>query len=339
MGGNALASYGAKRVSKEVAGLMLQGLLERLASLSAEIGLVFRLQPIQSYRMKPDFGDLDLLVENKLFKELTSEQLVAKLASTYQGSMPWVKSGPVLSIGLPLEGGGCLQADLISTPCESFDFSAGYFSWNDLGNLVGRVAHKMGLKFGHDGLWLPMRDGTHLFDEILITRDFKAALHFLGFDANIWESGFDSLEQIYSFVANGSRFSPELYPLENRNHIARVRDRKRPVYMGFLSWLGERQDLKVFEWRSDKSFYLSDVFRSFPASKGAYEASVHELTKSQALKERFNGRVVTAITGLSGKELGHFMGRFKTEYANVINQLETISDDELARVIRAASEA
>lgn len=339
MGGNALASYGAKRVSKEVADSMLQGLLERFASLSAEIGLAFRLQPIQSYRMKADFGDLDLLVENKLFKELTSEKLVAKLASTYKGSIPWVKSGPVLSVGLPLECGGCLQADLISTPCESFDFSAGYFSWNDLGNLVGRVAHKMGLKFGHDGLWLPIRNGTHLFDEILVTRDFKAALHFLGFDANTWESGFDSLEQIYSFVANGSRFSPDLYPLENRNHIARVRDRKRPVYMGFLSWIEEHQDLNFFEWRDDKSFYLSDVFKSFPASKVAYEASLHRLADSQALKARFNGRVVTAITGLSGKELGHFMGRFKTEYAIVLNQLDSISDEELARLIRAASEA
>jgi hypothetical protein len=315
---------------------MLQGLQSRLDALPAGRSVPFRCQPVAAYRQKPDFGDLDLLVESTLFEHITSEQLVAALKPTYQGEMPWIKNGPVLSIGLPLEDGGCLQADLISTPTVSFDFTAGYFAWNDLGNLVGRVAHKMGLKFGHDGLWLPVRDGTHQFFEVLVTRDFRAALRFLGYDDASWQEGFDSLEQIYAFVAAGSRFNADLYPLENRNHTARVRDRKRPVYMGFLNWIDQQQDLNAFQWNSDKSTYLNDIFAAFPASEADYQASLQALAKSQRDKARFNGRVVTDLTGLQGKDLGHFMGQFKNEHATMFENLESVSDDEIASAIKAA---
>ncbi|WP_408601607.1 hypothetical protein [Pseudomonas sp. PLMAX] len=336
MGGNALAPYGAKRVSKEVAGSMLQGLQSNLALLSAAHGITARCEPIRAYRDKPDFGDLDVLVENTLFKVLPSEKIVAALQGFYDAEIPWIKNGPVLSIGLPLEEGGCLQADLISTPAVSFDFSAGYFAWNDLGNLVGRVAHKLGVKLGHDGLWLPMRDGTNLFDEILITHDFEEAIGFLGFDSEAWARGFDSLDQIYAFVVEGSRFNADIYKLENRNHTARVRDRKRPVYMGFLQWVEQKSNLNAFEWNADKSVYLKDIFAAFPETEKLHKASLERLAKTQAMKGRFNGQIVSDLTGLSGKDLGHFMGRFKTDHAALLGSLETVSDAELAAAIKTA---
>lgn len=35
---------------------------------------------------------------------------------------------------------------------EHFNTSLEYLNWNDLGNLIGRIAHKFGLKYGHKGL-------------------------------------------------------------------------------------------------------------------------------------------------------------------------------------------
>ena len=329
MGGNALAPYGAKRVSKAEAETQLGILQKFLLSASGSNELPFRLEPIKAYREKADFGDLDILVSIK------PGQVMELLSNTPLAGQPSIRNGSVVSVGMPLDGGGLLQVDLISAPEHEFDFSAGYFAWNDLGNLVGRIAHKMGIKLGHDGLWLPMRDGTNLFDEILLTRDFSEALDFLGFDSARWRAGFDNVEQIYDYVSKGSRFNPDIFNLDNRNHTARVRDKKRPVYTGFLAWMDERPELKRFDWNPDKSAYLPAIFEGFPQSKGDHSESVARLQKAADTKAKFNGEVVSAQTGLSGKDLGSFIAEFKKSRAEFMESILSKSDDEIGREIRS----
>ncbi|MFX7063789.1 hypothetical protein ABTH87_19220, partial [Acinetobacter baumannii] len=83
------------------------------------------------------------------------------------------------------------QVDLIKTANTSFDFAARYFGLNDFGNLIGRIAHQFGAKFGHLGLLYPIRDvrnNSHLIAEICITSDFSEALDLLGYDAARYET-------------------------------------------------------------------------------------------------------------------------------------------------------
>lgn len=335
MGGNALSSSGATRCSRDVAMHALEDFQSRFAQITGHLGSAARVEPIAAYRQKPDFGDLDVLVDSRVFQSIPPQSVVEALSNTYGSALPWVKNGPVLSVGLPLpDDGQCLQLDLISTPSAEFDFSLGYFSWNDMGNLVGRVAHKMGLKFGHDGLWLPMRDGTNLHDELLVTRNFESALSFLGFDAARWREGFDSLDDIYQFVACGERFNPDLYPLEHRNHTARVRDKKRPVYMGFLRWIETQQTLNRYPWQQDKSAYLPEVMTTFPALQAEYERSLVRLAQSKAVRACFNGEVVTEITGLTGKALGMFMAHFKREQSDGMETLPLLAAEQVRELIR-----
>jgi hypothetical protein len=335
MGGNALAAFGSTRCSRDVALHMLDDFQARFAQITGHLGNAARVEPIAAYRLKPDFGDLDVLVDSRVFQSMPPKSVVEALSNTYGLALPWVKNGPVLSVGLPLRSDDqCLQLDLISTPAAEFDFSLGYFSWNDMGNLVGRVAHKMGLKFGHNGLWLPMRDGTNLHDELLVTRDFEQALSFLGFDAARWLLGFDSLDDIYQFVASGERFNPDLYPLEHRNHTARVRDKKRPVYMGFLQWIEAQRGLRHFDWSEDKALYLQEVMTAFPSLREDYEYSLAKLNQVKAIRACFNGTVVTAITGLTGKQLGQFMAHFKHEHAEGMADLPSLSVEQLHSLIR-----
>lgn len=337
MGGNALSSFGATRCSRDVAASVLEDFQARFARITGHLGSAARVEPIAAYRQKPDFGDLDLLVDSRVFQSMPPQSVVEVLSNEYGTVLPWVKNGPILSVGLPLPvEGQCLQLDLISTPEAEFDFSLGYFSWNDLGNLMGRIAHKMGLKFGHDGLWLPMRDGTNLHDELLVTRNFESALYFLGFDAARWREGFDSLDDIYQFVAGGERFNPDIYPLEHRNHTARVRDKKRPVYMGFLRWIEAQHTLNRYPWQQDKSAYLSEVMAAFPALRAEYDRSLFRLAQSKAIRACFNGEVVAEITGLTGKVLGEFMAHFKREQGDGMVNLPSLSAEQLRELIIVA---
>jgi hypothetical protein len=59
---------------------------------------------------------------------------------------------------LPFQDGNVFQVDLISNPAESFEFASRYFSYNDAGNLVGRLAHARYTSLRHDGLYFYHRD-------------------------------------------------------------------------------------------------------------------------------------------------------------------------------------
>ena len=45
-----------------------------------------------------------------------------------------------------------VQVDYIKSNLEDFDFSKNFFAFNDLGNLIGRIAAQASFSFGFDGL-------------------------------------------------------------------------------------------------------------------------------------------------------------------------------------------
>ena len=329
MGGNALAKHGAKRVSKEVFDLELAKAYLLLESIGDETGIDFRKHCIESYRKKSDFGDIDILVESSLFENIRPENFIAYASHFYEKEIPWIKNGSVLSFGAPLESGGCLQIDLIITPNHSFDFSSAYFAWNDLGNLMGRIAHKMGLKFGHDGLWLPIRKDSRLIDSILVTRNFKAALMLLGYDAERWYEGFDSIEDIFKFVVSSEKFNSDIYLFENRNNKSRTRDKKRPNYNGFLDWVNAQKNLPSYAWNKDKSIYLNEIFEAFPLAMHDFKCALLKDEKKQLFKNNFNGKVVGEITSLSGESLGLFMSKYKKANQSFLAKIEDNPTEDL----------
>lgn len=342
MGGNALKHLGAERLpaaeALRIGALIVERLRERLPE-----GHAHRAALIPAYRSKPDYGDIDLLVSSALFQYHRVEEIAADLGrlSPPHDPLPFVRNGPVLSLGVPLPAGSVFQVDLIAVAEESFEFALGYFAYNDLGNLIGRVAHRMGLKFGHDGLWLPIREGDRLYRTLLVTQHFPSALAVLGFGHQRWLAGFETLEDIYRYVGESERFARHLYPLEHRSHRARVRDAKRSTYSGFLHWLEahpEIPDRMSYPARAScaQDWALQSVFDAFPDMALAYLCAQGELERDKRLRRRFNGELVQWITGLMGRDLGAVMARIRSAYPSQPDFREAVlamSDAELEAMI------
>lgn len=98
------------------------------------------------------------------------------------------------------------------------------------------------------------------------------------------------------------------------SHQARVRDRKRKTYQLFLNWVNdpannvpEREQISKGDLRLQ---WLTKAFKEFPGFRAEYESAQHQLQKSRAARDKFNGEVVRQITGLNGKDLGAFMSDF-----------------------------
>lgn len=295
MGGNAI--HGARRVGADE----YRVLMRRVSAILGQVLPGVRHETIPAYREKLTFGDMDVLVERESLPSDWRHRVAEALRS--QETVP---NGPVCSFEF-----NRFQVDLITSPKAKFDFALGYFSWNDLGNLVGRIAHKFGFKFGHEGLFYPVRDGDHLVADVLVTDEFSGALSLLGFDASRWEQGFDTLEDVFAYVASSDCFDPAQFPLEHRSHRARVRDAKRPTYTKFLAWVDEHGPLCRRAVIAEDM--LRNAFLRFPDFHSRYAAAHEALVRQRAAKERFNGRLVGEWTGLTGPALGQLMAELRSE--------------------------
>lgn len=301
MGGNALAAT-CRRHNKEEYYAKEEEILFALKGLFPHS----RAYPIKAYRSKDSFGDCDVLLESL---DLPSNwiDLVAEVFDSKQV----IKNGNVCSFEYYE-----LQVDIIVTKPEDFNSSAQYFDYNDLGNLVGRIAHSMGLKLGHDGLTYKWRlSDNHVFKEITLLKDWKDILPVLGYSYERYKQGFETLDEMFQFVVSSPFFNKDIYLLHNRNHTSRVRDKKRKTYMSFLKYCEtykqtHEQDINtdiVNYHGSDKRHWLNYLFSSIEGFKEQYEEVQAEYECEQKFKERFNGNLVKEWCGIDGKELGNFM--------------------------------
>jgi hypothetical protein len=253
------------------------------------------LEVIPSYKNKKSFGDIDILYT-------THGDIPLNVSDIEEMFNPneIVRNSSVISFDFEE-----IQVDLIHSARKEYAYALNYMSWNDCGNLVGKLAHQLGLKHGHKGLSLPMRDGNNKFGEIILTMDHELTLKFLGLDVDVFESGFDELEDIFNFISSSKYYNPDLYKLENLNSIAKIRDRKRETYKKFLEY-GERYTGEVSEKITDKDSFLPHILYYF-FKWNEHKEIMDSMISNRAYKEKFNGEIVSSLTGYIGKELGDFM--------------------------------
>ena len=211
------------------------------------------------------------------------------------------------------------QIDIILTPTNEMMFAETYYAFNDLGNLMGRIAHKFGLKYGHNGLWYMLRDDTYLIDEICVSMDVRDVFEFLDYDYDVWRNGFETLEDVFNFVTTSKYFNPDIYLFDQMNHRSRVRDAKRKTYNAFLTWCEEKRktdwkDRTFFKYEKPKSDYIMFIGESFPNFKRDVKNAYAKMLVQQEVQRKFNGEIVRELTGLQNQELGHMMKRLKESF-------------------------
>jgi len=264
---------------------------------------------IPAYSEKESFGDLDCLVVVSAHVADLKEKL-----RTLFNPTDIKKNGGVWSFDYKK-----LQIDIICTSPRLFNSSLHYYSYNDVSNLVGRAAHKMGLKYGHQGLILPVRaDDTHEIGNVELSIDPREMFEFLGYDYDRFQQGFKNLEEIFAYVTTSPYFDKTAFDEENLNHINRVRNRKRPTFTNFVQWLGrpENANISSFTYEKDKTSYIQKALEHFAHnnSKVQLAAILDAHKKREDAKTKFSGKIISEITGLQNRELGEFKSRFTKQW-------------------------
>lgn len=319
MGGNLLKPYGAQRIDRVRYDEVVKEVLGAFKTENVHI------RDIPNYRNKETFGDIDFVYSpfsgrREVYEELLNDSLPVRVLKANVFSI----NGNITSL-LYRE----VQLDFILTEPVYFATAYEYYSYNDLGNLLGKIFRAYGLKFGHKGLMYPVMHGTHKITEIRVTDRMRETLRMLRLDYEVYEAGFNNLSDIFDFVCSSPLFHPSIFALENLNSENKRRDRKRSTYMNFLRYIGvspnedgiikpEISDSGIWQLppkEEDLEQATYDVLITTSLGNSALAEADDELAiYLWTLIERhfINGKVVSeAATGLGvplqGKALGAFL--------------------------------
>jgi len=329
---------GATRMPKEQFDELMKKFVPELEIILSKVeGLLpdekIKFTPVPYYSAKEDFGDLDVLV--KANTDVVRDAVIQHFGFTPIKEM---KKDPNYSTNH-----NCFsflydnfQIDLICTVAD-YETSIAYYSFNDVGNILGRFFHKFGLKYGHQGLIYPLRDERGIRKEILVTKDQTKILEFLGLNPEKWNKGFTTLEDIFEWVATGKYFNPALF--DELSAINEKRDRKRKTFSRFLDWLEETKpkanQTSFFDKIVDEYFpnrLVGTIDEFFGSNVRGEVNKFHiEMERENRIKEKYNGEIVMEITGLKGQELGAFMNKFKIHDDGSFDDYILETDPELIK--------
>lgn len=308
MGGNAFE--GLKRLNKE-------DYNDHFDRISNWLGKWYLHDRTKSYSNKESFGDLDIIVSIDLDDiEKDIDFIQKRMVRDGFHDIEFKKNGNVLSFK------HCnFQTDLIFVDESNFDCARFYYSYNDLHCIIGRVAHKLGVKFGSDGLWHSIKDEGGANElKTLLTKDPNEIYDYLGYSYERYLEGFDSVEDIFEFIASSKYFNKDIFSFENLDHRNRTRNRKRKNYSDFVEWTKNREFKNNYQYDKNKQNYLIKLDQAFPKVFIFDKIERHsEMIRTiKILNKIFNGNLVSKWTGLKGSELGKLMKSFN-EYLESIN--------------------
>ena len=337
MGGNAIKNVqrlnkdAYEKISNEVPLLLLDALGERVIKI------------IKAYSKKENFGDMDLVVESDNLPNNYIEKLIYRF-NLSDGD--YVKNGNIFSFRYrgydTNEKSIEFQIDLIMTKSDKLEIAYNYFNYNDLSNLLGRMTKKLGFKLGHDGLSYIERVNDHIVTNECFSNNYYLALEYLHLDVEQYKKGFETLEDIFKFVASSPFFNPDIYLLHNRNYISRTRDKKRKTYRAFLEYCEKYNDeLNHFPYDNVDDYdgygssnnirieFTQKILEDHPILHYNVLNNRAEFILNSEFKKYFNGNIVGEHFNISGKMLGNVMKCIKNSSINTTEKkIETIKNKE-----------
>ena len=272
--------------------------------LVSRLGYTRRIEALRSFADKASFGDLDCAVEVFEDDSIKWGEFLKELF----GFQPH-KNANVYSF--PVNG---FQVDVLLFSREIYDSALNYYAFEN-GNFVGRLADKLGLSYGHRGLYLQVPlsyfDVTlpaHHFKEILVTRDPDMVYKLLGFDYEQLKKGFNNFLEMAQWVARSRYFAPQLFQYDALNHTNRTRNKKRPVYAEFVEWCASqpaKQSLPSVER------IRCDLLATYTHIGVEMDKHRAKLLKDSERRAKFNGNLIAELKNVAGAELGRFIVAFK----------------------------
>lgn len=310
MGGNLLQG---RRISREEYEILSKEIVEHLNG--------FQIYIPHTVFEKDSFGDIDLLLKDssQVFScQRKLESLGYEITST-GNTFSFLYKG--------------VQIDILPCDKNGFDYFFNYYSWNDLGGLIGVLTKQLKLSSGFLGLIYKHYEQNNYIGSIVVSLDYKDTLRLLKLDCDKYNQGFKTYEEMFEWLYESPYFDSKAFDLSSLNNKNRARNQKRKVYMLFLDWLKSKKLKNSFTDIKDINDTLLLLRDINPRFKHQYKVLKLEVEESSLYKDKFNGRIVNSITGLLSLELSSFMKDFRDIYPRQI--LSFMSPEDIHESIQS----
>lgn len=308
MGGKALNQYGVTTVRKNTEEFNRIG-KEVREKINNDFDFPIETHIVTCYHTKPDHGDLDLLIKIDNEFHNSGINLKSYIANSFNPEAIH-NNGGVYSFDYEN-----FQIDFIPVRESKWETAKVYYSYDPLGNIMGKTFHKFGLSYGWDGLFYKFRNfNGRLSQNILITTDAREIFEFGGYDYDRYLRGFETLEEILEFTINSKYFDTEIFQMDNLKSIDKKRNRKRGSYHVFLQYIKDNNINIRYPFNKNKETYLPMIHAAFPEAELLKKLGELEKkdTQNKILSQKFNGDIVMSwLPNLMGRELGAAITKFK----------------------------
>lgn len=325
MGGKALNKYNIETERKSTKDFLR--ICSEIEPIVNSFGI--KTHAVKCYHTKATHGDLDLLL--KIDHETYNKGLnIRNIIQDEFKPQAIHNNGGVYSFDYDK-----FQVDFIPVKEKNWEASKTFFDYDPSGNLMGKTAHKFGMKYGFEGLVYPFRNfNGRVSRDIVISRNQEKIFEFLGYDYEHYQKGFDTLHEIFDWCINSKYFNDKGFQFENLTHVDRKRNLKRSTYNEFLEYVEKNYIGTNYEFKR-KSEYLEQIDLFFPESKllEQFEELKQKDEENKIISEKFNGKLIMEVCQLRGKELGDAITNFKKsfndnwrEYALKIDSKQILTD-------------
>lgn len=299
MGGNAIKT--SERVSKETLFKYAEEIIPILKeSFRTDIFMTY------AYRNKADYGDLDLLILNNNNSTGTNRRdIIIKLFDPEEISA----NSNIVSFGYKE-----LQVDLIFIEPHKWNTSKVFYSYDPVGNLMGKLLNRFNLKYGDYGLsYRYININGRYNKDIIISTNSEEIFKFLGLNYDKFILGFDDLKDIYDFIIDSKFFNKDIFKLNNLTSSSRSRNKKRSTYLDFLDYIKDMDFDPIYNIDTSVE-YIDRHFNGCNLIEMIQEQE--KLVKlAMEVSIKFNGNIIMQhFPDLRGNELGKVLKKFNETY-------------------------
>lgn len=231
MGGKALKKVKVSRIQLSEYNIIKEVLINKLKELNIKASVPFEIPG------KCDFGDIDILVETNDFD-------IKKWILSNFNPVDIFYNGSVISFAYQSKINDedvYYQIDIIKV--AHLEAAMLFFSYGDVGAIIGRYSGFHGIMFSEDGITIKIRgdlldeeDTEHVHKKVHITSDPVVVCDMLGLNYSYWQTGFTTIDQIYDWVKSSKYFSTKIFRFINMKKRKRIG--MRPFYINFLNNIG-----------------------------------------------------------------------------------------------------
>lgn len=182
-------------------------------------------------------------------------------------------------------------------------------------------------------------------DAFFVCDDWAETLEFLGYNRAQWVALRENVGDKQSFTERLFRFLSSTPYLPARFSVAGVPQPKAEssIVHRFNDWL-KTVPFEPYDWEGRsyaKAEFLEQALGRFHDFRVAFHTAEDRLVLESVFKARFNGFIVSEITGLVGRELGVVIKRMRTVFgghSNLVDFVVNSHDNDIAAIVKRCAE-